>query len=299
MSGRSGHGIHHTRMNTSVCIKLFFLMLLGALLTAYAQAQNPADTLKPVQVVKPDSLGEDIYQMLRPYQLLLIGETHGTNESANLVTGLLKIMLAHGDSVQIGLEIKLSQMNDFHGNLNDATLLTSEFFSGKNHNPQASEAWAKLILYASKNTRCKLFFFDVVYTDDNRLYPRDSAMYLNIKEKMKEHPSWKTIVLTGDIHSRTSPYNNIPTLGYYLSTDAAIAAFSPIISIVHRYKTGELWDTSGLLPQEYEKWHEDLPYIKTKDLKSYLLLLPGKTNNTSSCIYYTEKATRSRIIWND
>lgn len=299
MSGRREHCVRHKKINTYGCIKPFFLILLGAVLTAYAQAQNIADTLKPVQVVKPDSLGEDICQLLRPYQLLLIGETHGTNESAKLVAGLIKIMLAHGDSVQIGLEIKLSQMNDFHKNQTAATLLTSKFFSGKNHNPQASEAWAKLMLSASKNTRCELFFFDAVYTDYNRLYPRDSAMYLNIKEKMKEHPSWKTIILTGDIHSRPSPYNNIPTLGYYLSTDTAIAAFSPIISIVHRYKTGELWDTSGLLPQEYEKWYEDLPYTKSKGLKSYLLLLPDKTNGTARCIYYTEKATRSRIIWND
>lgn len=273
-------------------------MFPGIVLTAYAQAQHPTDTLRPVQVSQPDSPGEDIYQLLRPYKLLLTGESHGTNEPAALVTGLIKIMLAHGDSVQIGLEINPSQMTDFYENQSDSTLLASKFFSLKNHNPQASEAWAKLILFASKSTGCRLFFFDAVYKGYNSLYPRDSVMYLNIKEKLRQHPSWKTIILTGDIHSRPSPYNSMPTMGYYLSTDQGIADFSPIISITHQYKVGEFWDTSGPRPQEYEKWYKDIPYTKNKGLKSYLLLLPGKTNGTSRCIYYTEKATRSRIIWN-
>ncbi len=76
---------------------------------------------------RPEELNTTVYTLLDPYQYILFGEVHGTNESAAFVYGLANLFTNKGDSVLAGLEIPSNQMNRFIREHTDSSIYHSVF----------------------------------------------------------------------------------------------------------------------------------------------------------------------------
>src|SRR2546421_729057 len=78
-----------------------------SLIVIAATAQSNTDYLKAnaVRVDNPFQLSDSVYNIFSPFQLFMVGEMHGTNESAQFVIGLANLFANKGDSISVGLEI--------------------------------------------------------------------------------------------------------------------------------------------------------------------------------------------------
>src|SRR5947207_13565739 len=106
-------------------------ILFLTLASLYAVSQVDEKYLKEnaVRIDNPEKLNDSIYTKLSPYQIIMVGEMHGTNESAPFVRGLTDLITGKGDSVQVGLEIYSGFMTNFLQLHTDSSVYQSDFFS--------------------------------------------------------------------------------------------------------------------------------------------------------------------------
>jgi len=81
-----------------------------------------------VKIDRQDSLGDDIYNLISGYQLLMVGEMHGSNEPARLVESVADLLTRKGSNVQIGMEIPPGQMKEFLLSPTYNNIFSSYFF---------------------------------------------------------------------------------------------------------------------------------------------------------------------------
>ena len=88
------------------------LLLVFLLSIHIVNAQDVVTLIKAkaVEINTTKALDQQVYNLLADKQLIMIGEMHGTNEPAHLVTALGKLFTRHQDSIQIGFEIPSSTM---------------------------------------------------------------------------------------------------------------------------------------------------------------------------------------------
>ena len=108
----------------------------------------------------------------------------------------------------------------------------------------------------------RLFYYDVNAEDIEKYFNRlrtpeqtgkvraeftagDSLMYINIKQQMLLHPTWKTITLSGNIHNMLLPFNGKIKMGLYLHSDPDLRLKDSLLSIVHRYRFGTTLNDIG------------------------------------------------------
>ena len=161
---------------------LFLFTLVFICLTS--NAQDAATLLRngAVRVDNPLELSDSVYKLLSSFQIIMVGEMHGTNKPAQFVTGLASLYASKGDSVQVGLEILPEQMQLYLSLHTDSSIFKSQFFSNPpQQDGRESFAWANIISKLNDNPRVHIFFFDI-NKDKEELYPRDSIMFSKNKK---------------------------------------------------------------------------------------------------------------------
>src|SRR5689334_18537352 len=142
-----------------------YFVLFSSLVLIYinVQGQNDESYLRAnaILVDNPEKLNDSIYSLLAPFQVIMFGEMHGTNESAPFVKGLANLFTSKGDSVSVGLEIPPMLMTTFLSRSTDSSIYASDFFSQPAVSGKESVPWAALISALNKNKKVQLFFFDV------------------------------------------------------------------------------------------------------------------------------------------
>jgi hypothetical protein len=133
---------------------------LFALAATGATAQDDEAYLKAnaVRIDNPEKLSDSVYNLLSPYQVITVGEMHGTNESAPFVNGLTNLFTSKGDSVMVGFEIPPILMTKFSSLHTDSSIYQSDFFS----NPpfldgKESKPWANLLSTLNRNPKFNSF----------------------------------------------------------------------------------------------------------------------------------------------
>jgi hypothetical protein len=245
-----------------------------------------------VCINNPENLSDSIYKLLSPFQVIMFGEMHGTNESALIVNGLTNLFTNKGENVQVGLEITSELMNKFLQLHTDTSIYQSEFF----HNPpyqdgRESYPWANLISQLNNNPKVNIFFFDTNRESDV-LPRRDSLMYVNIKKQYKQHPTWRMITLSGNYHSKTS-YGNY--MASYFKRDKELNISSKVCSINLEYKQGfaRANFTHGLELKELGSYPS--VYNSTLDCEKYLMLVSSKSYYEYTGLYYTKNITAAKM----
>jgi hypothetical protein len=275
-------------------------VFLAFTLTLFIFIANGQDSIylkqKAIRVDKQDSLGDDIYKVISDYQLLMIGEMHGTNESARFVMSLAELFIKKGCFVQIGLEIPSEQMKKYLSSPTDNNIYSSDFFTNRCYDARACFAWADLIAKLHDNHNVEIFFYDINAGDTKNIDDRDRLMYLKIKKRIQLHPTWKTITLSGNIHTMLLPYNGKTKMALYLRDDKALNMANKILPIVHIYATGTIWDNSDNSLRLYQVDHAGSLFAKTVDYENYLFLYPQYVKMTYGGVYFTRKITASNLV---
>jgi hypothetical protein len=267
---------------------LLFLTLTLTFLGASGQDNETYLKANAIRFDNPEKLSDSIYTLLSPFQIVMIGEMHGTNESAPFVSGLTNLFTNKGDSVQVGLEINPEFMSKYLQLHTDSSVYQSEFFSNPPYlDGRESLPWANLISTLNKNPKVKIFFFDTNRDKDVVAF-RDSLMAMNIKTQFNQHPTWKMITISGNYHTSIS---NPGSMTSYLKRNIT----AKICSLNMEYKEGSANAnfTHGLEIKQLGSYPS--VFNSTEGYDRYLLLYSAKSNYDYNGIYYTKYITAATM----
>lgn len=266
---------------------LFMLLATISLTTLFGQDLQTQLKEEAIKIVHLDTLDKSVYEKLEDYRLLMIGEMHGTNEPAIFLTGLTELFANYGDTVQVGFEIPSEQMAV------DSSAFQSEFFSTTSEDGRASIAWANAISRLTKNSRVQIFFYDINKSESENHLKRDSLMYLKIKARIINHPNWRTITLSGNIHNMLLKFSEKPTAAYYLCNDKDLNLSDKICTLNHYYQSGTMLNNIGNGLELRQVNNNPSVFSETLDFDNYLYLY--RTANTYNGIFFTKTVTPSEL----
>ncbi|MBL7690713.1 MAG: hypothetical protein JNM41_03905 [Flavipsychrobacter sp.] len=273
----------------------YLIQLLLLALASSVSAQNNAAYLKAnaIRVGDPYQLNDSIYNLLSPFQAIMVGEMHGTKEPAQFVVGLAKLFADKGDSVSVGLEIPESKMAAFLAAHTDSSLCESEFF--KNFSVldgRQSFAWAGAISHLKNNPRVQLFFFDI--NENVKISDRDSLMYVNIRKQAQLHPSWRVITLSGNAHTIAAPEER--KTASYLKQDKELNLSGRLCTIGNYYQQGVCNANFGHGIELRKLGRPINDFDTTFDFERYFLLMSPKTTYPYTAMYYTKNLSPSEMV---
>ncbi len=240
-------------------------------------------------------LSNKIYDKIANFEILMIGEMHGTNEPAEFAYGLCELIAKHEGSVIMAMEIRASLMNNLSDEMSISELKELDFFRGKNFDGRNGVAWLDLVYKSIKNDGIILKFIDNSYQSS----PRDSSMYREIRNIHDKHPNTKIVTLTGNVHNSFTPLFDKVRIGGYLLKDSVNFDSKKITSIDHVFSEGSMLnnDGTGLKISTIER--EDNIYNTTLSHEMFLYKKFSEEQNRYTHILYTDKVTASEIIKKD
>jgi hypothetical protein len=286
--------------------KSFVRYLVLVFIALNTEAQDLTTYLKEraVKMEKLDRLPGDVYSLMSRFQLIMIGEAHGTSEPAEFVIGLAEIMARQGDSVQVGFEIHSDAMTEFLSQYTESSIFRSAFFSTPSNDGRASIAWAGALSRLNKNSRIQIFFYDTNDWSSPNINQRDSIMYINVKNKIREKAGWKTIVICGGVHNMRLPFRGENKMGYYFSMDTELNISERMCSLHHIYQSGTMMNNRGKGLELHEINNPATEYSSGVDYENYLFLYPARFTDSHDSLmkyseiydgfYFTRKITASR-----
>lgn len=257
-------------------------------LQASGQANEAYLKANAIRFDNPEKLNDSVYTLLSAFQIVMLGEMHGTNESAPFVNGLANLFTGKGDSVLVGLEISEELMTKFNALRTDSSIYQSEFFSNPPYlDGRESFPWANLISTLNKNPKVKVFFFDT-NRDKNVVSFRDSLMAMNIKTQLSQHPTWKMITLSGNYHNKIS---NANTMASVLKRNVS----ANICSLNIEYKQGSANANFNRGLEIKQLGSYPSAFNSTEGYDRYLLLYSTTSNYDYNGIYYTKYITAAKM----
>ena len=154
-------------------------------------------------------------------RVIIVGETHGTNEIPLFVSRLACSLALENRPLMVGLEMSVDEqipILDYlksSGTADDKIKLTSgKFWHSNMPDGRSSEAILKLIesirLMREAHKNILLFAMDagdkdepIQLTESEIFWPgwRDSVMALNIETRLRQYPSYTALILVGNYHS--------------------------------------------------------------------------------------------------
>lgn len=240
-------------------------------------------------------LSDKIYNEIANYEIIMIGEMHGTNEPAEFAYGLCELITKHENNVIMAMEIRSSLMNNLSDEMSISELKELDFFRGKNFDGRNGAAWLDLVHKSVKNERITLKFIDNPYPSSTR----DSSMYREIRNIHNTYPNTKIVTLTGNVHNSFIPLFDKERIGGYLLKDSLNFDSKKIMSINHVFSEGNMLnsDLTGLKMRTIER--EENIYNTTLSYEIFLYKKLLEEQNQYTHILYTDKVTASEIIKKD
>ena len=275
-------------------MKLALYIILSIPFSLFSQDFSQYIKENAMEVKDISKLDADVYNAISTYELIMVGEMHGTQEPAKLVQSFTNLILANENSVSVGLEIPQKELDNFIKNPSEKTLLESKFFTKKNIDGRNGNAWLELILYCSKNPNINLFFFDNYDYQKNQ--KRDSIMYKGIVAEKKQYPDNKIITLSGNIHNWRIPFKEMITMGMYCFQDTINFSSEKICSINHAYSEGTMLNNTGNGLELREIDFEESIFSKSAEYENYLVFYGLEYDSRYSCTFYSEKVHHSEKI---
>lgn len=246
-----------------------------------------------VKFDKQDSLTNDIYRLIKDYQLIMIGEMHGTCEPAKFVIGMAELLTRYGNNVQVGLEIPSEKMQKYRSLPIDSNIYLSDYFANKSIDGKATYAWANVIERLNDNNKIEIFFYDTYNGDYNS---RDSLMYINIKNRIQLHPNWKTITISGNIHNMLIPKKGKQKTAFYLSKDKDLNISDKILSINHTYAKGTMLNNMGKGFQINTVDNSNSTFSRAVNFENYFLVYPLIDDGRYNGVYFTRKVSSAKLV---
>jgi len=277
--------------------KLYYLLLFLCISCGKKEVTNPVDYLKENAIPIKDisKLNQQIYKEISDYNIIMVGEMHGTKEPAEFVHGLCNLITESEKKVVLALEIRASQMENLSNEMSIAQLKELEFFRRENFDGRNGVSMLDLIYKSIKNEKIILKFIDNYYPSS----PRDSSMYMEIRHIRHTHPDSKIVTLTGNVHNSITPLFDKERIAGYLLKDTANFDSKKIMSINHAFSEGSMFnnDGTGIKIRDIER--EENIYNTTLSHEIFLSKKFPEEQNRYTHILFTDKVTASGRITKD
>lgn len=286
----------HLRAVVSI-LRRSLLLVFFIFLSTIAGAQISHDFIREnaIEVTSvEDEKSDTLYEKLKDFRLIMIGERHGTNEPAEFVEHLSKVMVHHGKKVALGLEIPRDEMEAFIAAPSEENLRKTAFFSKNNVDGRNAQAWFDLILDCYQDTNILLFYFDNLEGRIMKL--RSSAMYLSLLEVKKEFPDYTFITIMGNVHNRLRPFSGIETMGSLCAKDTLNFKQGDICSIVHLFGGGTALKDRGSGFQLEEVKFKENHYSEATKFDHFFILDVEQYFKFYTSLYYSRTITASESI---
>ncbi len=225
-------------------MKSFFLggvVILMQSITPFHAASQPVC----IEVKDRQKLPAKIYDALKEYKAILLGEIHGTNETPEYVEGMVDLWLSKGQKVLLGLEIygvEQTTIDSFMRTGDFAIIKKMRFFNTKFKDGRSSIAMSNLIKSCYGKANLKIVCLDI--TSPGALN-KDSMMAVCINNALKSNPGYVLISLTGNIHNKIDSNQFGTPMGYYIYRIAnSTFAKQEIISLDIMFDHGTAWNCS-------------------------------------------------------
>ncbi|MEM8527500.1 MAG: hypothetical protein AAGG68_22860, partial [Bacteroidota bacterium] len=240
-------------------------------------------------------LSNKIYDEIANFEILMIGEMHGTTEPAEFAYGLCNLITKSEKKVVLAMEVRASLMSNLSNEMSISELKELDFFRRKNFDGRNGVAWLDLVYKSIQNERIILKFIDNSYPSSTR----DSSMYMEIRNIHNTYPNTKIVTLTGNVHNSFIPRFDKVRIGGYLLKDSVNFDAKKIMSINHVFSEGNMLnsDLTGLKMRTIES--EENIYNTTLSHEMFLCRTFPKEQNRCTHILYTDKVTASEIIKKD
>ena len=257
------------------------------------EQKNLKENAIPIQNLS--KLSDKIYNEIANYEIIMIGEMHGTKEPAEFAYGLCNLVTKFEKNVVLALEIRSSQMNNISDEMSISELKELDFFRRENFDGRNGESMLNLIYKSNQNERIILKFIDNSYPSSSR----DSSMYREIRNIHTKYPNTKIVTLTGNVHNSFIPYFDKVRIGGYLLKDSVNFDSKKIMSINHVYSEGSMLnnDGTGLKISTIER--KENIYNTTLSHEMFLYKKFPEEQNEYTHILYTDKVTASGIVEKD
>ena len=254
-------------------------------------AQSPQDYIRArAQPLRSLSvLNEKELSVLDPYSVLMLGELHGTNEPVRLALALADGLARRGDTVLLGFEIPEAQLGAYPAERTAAALAASPFFKGSTDDGRGNRAWYDALLRAGNNPRLHPFFFD-----PGSVPGRDSLMAMAILRARAQHPTWKVVTISGNIHNRRTGYKGDRCAAGYLELLAPELA-GRLATINIAFAEGSMRANTGNGVQVQRLDNRDSDFAKAAPSSLYLLLYPRGTFAYDG-IFFVRKLTAAETM---
>ena len=225
-------------------------LLVFSLQVSLASTTNEYIKINSVEF-KDNEISPTLISAIENKQLILIGESHGTNEMPDFTYSLVKV-LAEKHEIALGLEFPIEiqePIDAFMASGDEKVLADILFFKDANfHSGRGSEAMIRMLKNVRTIKKLKVFCFDSAEPNFTSPSPveRDTRMAMNILGFIKANPNKKIITYSGNIHSRLTPgYANNPNhknMGAEtLKFSNGNLTLSNSINILFRYDQGSAW----------------------------------------------------------
>jgi len=265
-------------------------MFLSIFLEAQEIKPSPIEILKnnAIEIENLENLNHEIYNEIKDYEIIMVGEMHGTYEPAKFAYGLCKLIAKNEGNVILVLELPKELLGDLSHPISSEDLMSTNFFQMENTDGRNGQSWFELILKSGNKQGI------IVETLDNNICtPRDSSMYLDVIRIKKKYPNTKIVTLTGNIHNWLLPFRNQLKLGSYLLNDNQNINSRKIMSINHMYKEGTMMNNTGNGLELRNVEGKDNFLNETIKSKIYLTPQLFEKQKQYTHILYTEKITHS------
>ncbi len=240
-------------------------------------------------------LSNKIYDEIANFEILMIGEMQGTNEPAEFAYGLCELITEHEDNVIMAMEIRSSLMNNLSDEMSISQLKELDFFRRKNFDGRNGVAMLDLIYNSIQNEKIILKFIDKYYPSS----PRDSSMYMEIRDIRNTHPDSKIVTLTGNVHNSIAPLFDKERIAGYLLKDTTNFDSKKIMSIHHAFSEGSMFNNDGTGIKIRDIDREENIYNTTLSHEMFLCEKFPEEQNRYTHILYTDKVTASGKIEKD
>lgn len=234
-------------------IKCLALTVLSSFFCRRALAEPSSEFIRKnaLKIESAGDLSDQMYAKIKGYQVITVGEVHGTNEAPAFVLRLLKLLAKKGRSPLLGLEI----LTDVQGTVDSflktgkiEVLKDSAFFKRDIQEGRSSSAMADLLAGARALRGLRVVCFDP--TDPTDWQDRDTKMARNISAAFSKQGKGVAVILAGNAHTAIEKGSfrdkNYRPMAYELyAGDGAIFSKNDILAIRIRFGSGSAWTWKG------------------------------------------------------
>jgi hypothetical protein len=227
------------------------------LMCAVSQAQVSGQFVEENSVNISDRIepNDTLYNKIKDYKAVMIGEIHGTQEAPEFLIGIVKSLKKNGKKVVVAFEISSDGLKDFKSDPTLDGLKKSVFFNSKAQDGRQCIAWAQMLVDLRKlNVDITYIDLDLAHKGDKNI-TRDSMMYENLNTYFKTDTSRVLVTLTGNVSNKLTPYKGVKTLAYFMQKDKySCFKNKKILSLNHMYGKGTAmnWSNDGFKVRDVE-----------------------------------------------